>query len=279
MPKEDIFKLAELNSENLEEQFSKIEKEFTGDNRKKDLDKFAGHIQNYWSVSINFRPIYLIRFLKDGKYKNTYELHKSDKKLVKKQLGTLYKPRTTFDAAFKNGIKFKYGALNTGNIGLKDFGDYCAVIKKEIVLTYKNAVFLKQDSLKQNDDGSLYYFNKDGTLNIDELKTDLSTEDKKLELAAVKHSEKLKTVPDTEWPDMLCNKSENDYVEFITTDDIFVKNLSSSSVRYSKEQTAFIFDNILNSYTSSTVETTDEIRKFNEIKELLEKNNIELELI
>jgi len=130
------------------------------------IEKFTKHLNANLSVSINFRLSALFNFLQEGNYKNIYEIFSHEYDQLEKN-NPLFSYRFSFDSSFDNGTDFKYGALNSGNIGTKFWGDFCIHLKSKEI---DSSVLIKYNSLSKEPNGKYRYFTKEKELLLDKLK-------------------------------------------------------------------------------------------------------------
>lgn len=276
----NIFEMARENSGNLKQNYCLLEDKYINRNDLDILRKFTEFIKDNCNVSINMKPFVLNSFLLTGTYMNVYELKKEGKKqlkgmvkpeipveeAVKRHLKSYYISRTTFDRTFEDGEKFKYGALNTGGLGLRKHGKYCVVIKRNQTNEYQTLTFIKEDSL--------HYF--DGNhVDVERLSRDMANRECVHLLAALKHDKDIQIFPE-KWASLVCG--DECYVEAVTKDDILKNHIES--VRMTKEYYDFITELLYKEYLSeiSEVERTW-LYDFKHMQELLKKEGIKLEVI
>jgi hypothetical protein len=242
------------------------------------LSEFARSIKNEWTISINMRPSILNYFLIVGRYMNVYELKKKSREhikeaavsveyAIKKHLGDYYSSRTAFDRTFKDGEKFKYGALNIGGVGLRKFGEYCVIMNQRQLRTHMSVVFIKEDSL--------HYVKGDQT-DIKRLGQEISDKESVHLLAALKHEHTIQSIPPDEWASLIC--CDECYIEAVTIDDISNKHIEN--IRVSKKYYDFISDLLYKDFIS---EISDEektlLYDFKVMREVSKKEGIEFEVI
>jgi hypothetical protein len=283
----NIFDIANQNLDSLKTRYKLLKEKYEDQDNFGIFSKFVKLVKDKWSISINMRQGVLNNFLIAGKYKNVYEVKKeqggelrkvrkleiSEEQAVKRHLKDYYKSRVTFDRTFEDGAKFKYGALNIGGLGLKKYGDYCVVIKREQSEDYTSLALIKEDSLN--------YVEEDH-LNIERLSQDIANRECVHTLVALKHENDIEGIPTDELASMIC--CNECYVEAITTDDILNKHIES--VRMSKKDYHLYYDYLYKNFLSelSTSELSDIVKRywledFRNMQELLTKQGIELEVI
>ncbi len=277
-----IFDTASQNSDNLKKRYNSLRKECEQQNNLDVLDEFTKLVGNKWTISINMRQLVINDILISGRCKNVHELKKeraeeleeyseldiSVEEALKKHLKSFYKSRVAFDHTFKNGERFKYGALNIGGLGAQKYGEYCVVFKRELVEKYSSLVFIKEDSLKYVDDGAV---------NIERLDPDIANRECVHFLATLKHEEYIKSNSVNKWSSIVC--CSEDYIEAITADDIL--NTHVDIVRTSKENLNSYYLDLL--YKDFVSELSDfekyQLAAFRNMQELLDKQGIKLEVL
>jgi hypothetical protein len=276
----DIFCMGDQNSGNLRERYESLRRKYESQGNASILDSFTEFVEEKWTVSVNMDLLAIYDLLISGKYKNVYEvkgelaqelrrhegLGVSLESALKGHLKSYYRPTTAFDRAFKNGEKFRYGALNIGGLGAYKYGEFCVVFGKKQVREYSALVFIKQDSLK--------YVNSN-VLDIEQLLQDTANKECIHLLVALKHEGYIESTPDHRWPSMVC--CSEDYVEAITTDDIL--DIHIGTVRTSKKFIKPYFDNLFRFYASEPLDdfTKYELSLFRYMLRFLDERGIELE--
>jgi len=278
----NIFDMANQSSDGLKERYNSLRTRYEHQNNLELLDEFTKLVENKWTISINMRQRVINSFLISGRYKNVHELKKegveelekyniqvSIEEGLKRHLKSFYKSRVTFDLAFENGEKFKYGALNIGGLGPTKYGEYCVVLERKQVEKYLSLIFIKEDSSK--------YVDVNDTVNIKRLNQDIANRKCVHFLAALKHEKGIKSTFADKWSSMVC--CSDDYIEAITADDIL--NTHIDMVRTSKENFNSYYLDLL--YKDFVSELSDfekyRLAAFKNMQELLNKQGIRLEVI
>ena len=277
----NIFDIANQNLDNLKTQYKLLKERHEDQNNLGIFSNFVKLVKNKWSISINMRHWALNNFLIAGKYKNVYELKKeqgeglrkvrkleiSVEQAVEKDLKGYYKGRETFDCAFEDGEKFKYGALNIGGLGLKKYGEYCVIIKRKQSEEFSSLAFIKKDSLNYVDGHHV---------NIEQLCQDIANKECVHPLVTLKHENDIVGIPADEWTSMIC--CDESYIEAITKDEI--KNSHIESVRMSKEDYLLYYDYLFKDYISEISKMEKyQLYMLLGIFKLLDKQGIKLEVI
>lgn len=276
----NIFEMARQNSDNLKGNYSLLVDRCQERNEQDNVEKFARLIENEWTISINMRLFVLNNFLLTNKYMNIYELKKEIKKhlkyiksdvsveeAIKKHLKGYYRPRTLFDRSFEDGEKFKYSALTIGGLGLREYGEYCIVIKPNQSRGYVSLAFIKEASLNYVDEDQI---------DINRLSRDVADRECVHILAALKHEGDVKTISPDEWTSSIC--CDECYIEAVTTDDIL--NSHIECVRMSEEDYYFHYVLLHKDYLSELDEFEKyELYDFKNMQELLKEQGIRLEVL
>ncbi|PKP60082.1 MAG: hypothetical protein CVT88_04035 [Candidatus Altiarchaeales archaeon HGW-Altiarchaeales-1] len=261
-----------------------MEKRWSSNKSLHVLSDFATFVKDNWMISINMRQHVLNGFLIAGKYKNIYEVKKEqreeirkvraleipEEQAVKEHLKVYFKSRVTFDRTFKDGEKFKYGALNIGGMGPKKYGEYCVIFERKHSEKYSSLAFIKEDSINYVDDCKV---------NIEKLKQDLSNEEGVHFLVTLKHEGELGKIPTNEWASIIC--SDECYVEAVTKDDVV--NDPIEGVRMSKKDYLYYYGDLLFKDYVSDADMSDfercQLGAFMNMQEILTKRKIKLDVI
>ena len=153
------------------EEWGKLPMKFERNCNSIDLTTFLDDIDNESRISINMKIAKLKSFLLSGKCKNVFEIAADQNEMLKKskteiKIEHIFKQakkrgipkieeRITFSNTFKDGIKFKYGAININSLGPKRYGEFCVILKKGIFDTFNTLVFLKSPSTEYVRDSNL----------------------------------------------------------------------------------------------------------------------------
>ena len=277
----NIFDIANQNLDNLKTQYKLLKERYGNQNNLDILSKFVKLMKDKWTISINMRQWVLNNFLIAGKYKNIYEVRReqgeelrsvrdleiSEEQALERHQGGYYNSRVTFDRTFEDGEKFKYGALNVGGLGLKKYGEYCVIIKREQSEEYSSLAFIKEDSLNYIDGHHV---------NIEQLSQDMANKECVHPMVTLKHENDIGGIPADEWASMIC--CDESYIEAITKDEI--KNSHIESVRMSKEDYLLYYDYLFKDYISEISKMEKyQLYMLLGIFKLLDKQGIKLEVI
>ncbi len=278
----NIFDIANQNLDSLKTRYKSLKEKYEDQDNFGIFSKFVKLVKDKWAISINMRQEVLNIFLIAGNYEDIYEVKKeqgrelrkvkkmdiiSEEQAVKKHQKGYYEARVTFESTFEDGAKFKYGALNIGGLGLKKYGDYCVVIKREQSEDYTSLAFVKEDSLN--------YVEVDH-MSIERLSQDIANRECVHTLVALKHENNIEGIPTDEWTSMIC--CDESYIEAITKDEI--KNSHIECVRMSKEDYLLYYDYLFKDYISEISKMEKyQLYMLLGIFRLLDKQGIKLEVI
>ena len=285
--KNNLFDLAEKNSEYLQNQYKKLNDSYSESQRAL-LNDFRETLREKWTLSVNMSDCPLVQWLDTGQFMNIHELKESEaneliniggldssekesavERSLKKRLKQFYEARTILDSAFLNGNKFKYTALNIGSSGASRYGAYCIIIEREKVEQYNTLVFIKEDS-------AINYV-ENQQVELDRLNHDISNKSCIPFLAAIKHKIDLETTSLDQWPLMICNN--NGYIEAITSEDILSDHIKC--VRITKNFYNSIFNSLKRYFIGQKVskERLYRMSFFKHIMSELKKRGIQWEVI
>lgn len=274
----NLFRIAEENTDYLLNKYALLRGKYTRENNLHLVTHFLKLVKDQWNLSINLKIHDLNLFFIEGKYKNKYDLEKetkdysklkylnnSKKSTIKKK--ELNKKRDIFDNSFNSGRKNKYLSLNIGGLGIKKYGNFCLIIKRNHTQKYKSLAFIKEDSLN--------YVNYD-KINIEKLKKEISNRNYVHLLAVLKHEDDICPEFIERCANLICC-SEN-YIEAITQEKVHTSHIEC--VRINRDEYNSYF--LLNFYTENKYKFAFErIRSymFLGVIKLLKKHNIKLEKV
>jgi len=272
----DLFEIANNNSINL---INKV-KEIKG-MQKNNYIIISEFVKDNWFISINMKIYNLNNFLISGKYKNRYELIEEEQEALKdrynvdfsvdqvlaRRLKEFYLRRTIFDNSFKDGKKFKYGALNIGGVGASNrYGEACVIILNDSSKK-PNLSFIKNDSTQ--------YVIDEKRVNIEKLTDDIANKDYVHVLAAIKHCTCNIDVNQKLLPDVIC--CDDSYIEAITKDDITPRQIHN--IRISKKVKDQYFEYLFEDYVNGLNDSEKLwLQEFTRMNQLLELYGIKLEV-
>jgi hypothetical protein len=150
----DLFAIAAANAPALEQAFEAAVTAMPPQQAASVRD-FASWVDTNALISINVK-LYVVGDLLSGRsYQNQHELAdeqaglsgRESGEILRENLGSHYEGRVAFDVAFKDGVRFRYGALNAGSAGLTSYGPYCIVLTRAYEQSLAEVAFLPGDSL------------------------------------------------------------------------------------------------------------------------------------
>lgn len=226
------------------------------------IEKFTKHLNANLSVSINFRLSALFHFLQEGNYKNIYEIFSHDYDQMEKN-NPLFSYRFSFDSSFDNGTDFKYGALNSGNIGTKFWGDFCIHLESKEI---NSSVLIKYNSLSKEPNGKYRYFTKEKELLLDKLKNDLSNFENAIPLVVLKNKDQDYSKLSVNEYNGLVNDCDLEYMETII--DVKLTLAMVSKIAIENE----VFIKMVDSNVATKENKSGNISLVRVLKEITNKN-------
>jgi hypothetical protein len=150
----DLFKIARSNAHTAEKEFNSLVAVLPTDDVAT-VRAFADWVKSESLISINLRLFILLDVIGGKAHQNIYEWAEEAARLggrkaeeaLRERLGRFYDRRIAFDGAFRDGRKFRYGALYAGGIGLPVYGPYCVVLKSTFRNPQSNLAYLAGESL------------------------------------------------------------------------------------------------------------------------------------
>ena len=272
----DLFTIAEENSSTLEGRFENLISSLTQTDAGA-LNRFFQRLEKEGRVAINMRQTVLLSFLTFGKHQNIHEWaqlrigksSKSKEEILREKLGEFYEKRSTFDTAFEEGEKFRYGALNIGGLGVTHFGEFAIVLKENLFTADVKIAYLKSDSLKS-------YMLPGPIVDEDGVRRDVALHSHKQHLASLKNANEITTVLEDKWFSLVC--SEDEYVEAIFVGD--VPSTSSETIRMAKVDYDDLFQSAYEDFSRGLGDAERfRIDTFVMILQQLEAHNITLETV
>lgn len=281
----NLFAVCSDNGQLLKAQY---ESDFSSSEKPKSK-AFLEAIRLEGRVSVNCKPTPLLKTLEEGVYLNRYEIARRKgveegterEAVLRETLGDYYERRTTFDRYFELGEAFLYGALNIGNVGAMQYGEYCIVWKADLPSDYQKG-YLEGDSLR--------CFVPPDTCVVDEAALSVSgaCHETKQYLALQKHREEVLSLEANRWANCLCN--EEGYIEAIFTDGTGkiavsyieeIRLLQPNSIWYADVELKL---QMMSEEERTRYEETDEVEyrlvtSFQEIKEVLKYRNLSWRII
>jgi hypothetical protein len=214
----DLFEIAEANAHSIKLRFEQV-RDFQPDHDQATLNRFEACVRDQSTIAINLRPWIVANILTTGRYQNIYEWAdeqasvsgRSVEEILREKLKDLYVKRVSFDAAFADGIRFRYGALYLAGAGVTRYGKFCLVLSRDFVESGIPVAYVPADSLKT-------YMCDDSTLDEAGIREHAGPHTHRGFLAAIKLSDSLSARTESDWPLLLC--SDADYIEAIFIADL-----------------------------------------------------------
>lgn len=272
----DLFEIADNNSNNLIKKAEEIK-----GIQKDNYIIISELVKDNWFISINMKIYNLNSFLISGKYKNSYEIIKEEKEALKdryetdfsiekvlaRRLKGYYLRRTIFDNSFKDGKKFKYGALNIGGVGASRYGEACILIVSDFSRK-SSLLFVKNDSTQ--------YVIDETRVDIERLTYEIANNNYVHVLAAIKHCICDEKVNQEMLPNIIC--CEGSYLEAITKDDITPQQIHN--IRISKKVKDQYFEYLFKEYTDGINDSEKLwLQEFTRMNCLLKTFGIKLDVV
>jgi len=200
--KKNLLVLAKENLPNIQSKFDSLSQEVENRLLQDYFSKFMELVEKF-GVSINISERKIEWICTNGRICTTYDIAMdragrekiSFHEALQKECNSHFKLRIQFHSEIENEEKFKYTALNIGNVGLIHYGRFCFFYDDIIIRKISAIAFIKGNSLDS-------YVQANDSLDISKLATELSTKDFAPKLTAIKHSnEIISKKADAEWPD------------------------------------------------------------------------------
>ncbi len=241
---------------------------------------FAERVGRDGRVAINMRLSVLAGFLEQGRHLNVYEWATTEAAMtgadrdgvLRAKLGRFYGRRIAFDAGFKRGDEFRYGALNIGGCGVCYYGEFCSVYGADFPAASEVA-YLRGDSLRE-------YVSADAKVDEAAVRRDVAPHDRRQCLAAMKHSAEVLSTEQSRWPDLLCASSgrDPDFVEAIFVGEATCTRLQAVRMPQSEHDRYFtdLFEESRGALSAARGSLLD---TFIRVKEHLDALGVPLEVI
>jgi hypothetical protein len=128
------------------------------------INQFYTWLARKMALSVNAGPDTLIKILQLGKYQSAWEFSATEADAMK-HFGSRSGHRKIFDETFEHGKRFKYLAVNAGNMGLPAWGKFAVILKMDYFEDDKLA-FLACNSLRKTGKNQFYFFLDEKTVNL-----------------------------------------------------------------------------------------------------------------
>jgi hypothetical protein len=127
---------------------------------------------------------------------------------MRERLDRFYERRIASDSAFRDGEKFRYGALNAGGAGLVAFAPYCVVLTRAFQESLREAACLPGDSLQ-------ICFAVDGSFDQTAAERSPSPHTHRHLMAARERADEIPLVDQREWPALVARPGRYFEVIFV----------------------------------------------------------------
>lgn len=273
----DLFAIARSNANAVQEAFYSAIAGCSPDQATL-LREFASWVKEESLVSINVRLFIVVELLSGGRYQNTHEWAQEQCRLsgraaddiLRERLDKFYEKRMAFDHAFRDGERFRYGALNAGGTGLPDeYAPYCAVLSRTFCASLKDVAYLPGDSLK-------ICFNAGGSLDRRAVERYPAPHSYRHMLAANERAKEVPTTERREWHKLVT--SPNRFFEVIFLGEITLPSIDS--VRMSRAEHDRMWDMAFASFGRKlTDEERAHVHDFVQLRRAVADKRVRLEVL
>jgi hypothetical protein len=274
----DLFDIAANNAEKIDENFNGAIASLSGQ-KVINVNDFAQWVQSTALISVNLRLFVIVEILNGTPYKNIHEWAQEQAELsgrkkdeiLRERLKGFYAKRMTFDQAFQQGERFRYGALNAGGLGLSIYASYCSVLTSNFHNALKHSACLSGDSLD-------ICFAKSNEFDAKILTQSIAPFSHRHALAASQLIAKIDTVQKSEWSQLLISKDSKQYFEIIFIGAVTLNDLHC--VRVSANEYQQKWDLAFASFDRSLSEPERaEVQDFVQLLRAVKEGKIQLETI
>ena len=177
----------------------------------------------------------------------------------KVEQGDYFRRRTAFEKLWKRGRSLLYGAVNSGNLGALDYGEFCLVVEDPARLPKAERAVFPGDS-------AIRYASSTGKLRTAKAVKEATAWKDRAELAIVKLASSIATTHPAGWPELICR--EGDYIEVAQIGDIPISAITEVRVgaAYRKTQmdgVARVSQGLpLDDATAMNIKATDAINRW-----------------
>ena len=211
----DLFAIARANADAVQAAFESVVASMRPEQAAL-VQEFAAWIEAETSIAINVKLFVIVEFLNGGRYQNTYEWAREQSRLsgrsaedaLRERLHKFYEKRVTFDRAFKDGEKFRYGALNGGRAWLPEYAPYCVVLSRNSMTSLSDIAYLPGDSLK-------ICFKADGAFNTTVIESRTAPHTHRHLMAANERATDIPLANKPDWPELVASSDRYFEVVFI----------------------------------------------------------------
>jgi hypothetical protein len=203
-------------------------------------DRLLARVEHEGRISVNMRIDVLLDLVTSSHYQNIYEWAESRAKrspkpadeILRERLGGFYGPRVLFEAAFEDGERFRYGALNVGGVGAVKYGECCVLVADRLAASGAPVAYLRGDSLKT-------YVLPTSAVDVAAVERDAAPHANRQHLAALKHGAGFCHAAEDRWGSLLCSADE--YIEAIFVGDLRPDGLDRVRMAKSDHELYFHF--------------------------------------
>lgn len=274
----DLLEKAKLNNDQIAELFKITQEEIRKSSKEKSYYVLLELLEG-WGLSVNKGWRKVLWTCKNKRIATTYEiaLTYSEEKGIDyasalKEICKLhYDLRLIFNKKIRNEELFKYTAVNIGNLGLQNFGEFCFCINNLTSKNLINLALIKGNSLDS-------YSDADFSLDFDRLLKDISSIEMIKELISIKHKyEIINETNKIDWPNKICNN--NCYIEAVVLDELDIKKINCVKIdsNYNSQFNKVAF-RLKYGEDVSTIEA-DMLSNYISAKKELESTGINIEIV
>lgn len=218
MTKVSILQLAQENRGHLEKWAEKAKAEMTTPEKADDLEEY---LQDNLNVSVNATPLKSLGIIQREQYFNAWEYF-TNESARDTHFSKKAPYRKVFDDTFVDGRRFKYLALNAGNMGVPHWGSFCIVLEFDYFNSNECVILMHNSLVKQKADKHYYFEENNEQVNIGKLQQELAEKGNARKVACIENYEAIDN--DLSYPYVVCNSEQIDFIEFITSQDVELKN-------------------------------------------------------
>ena len=215
----DLFALANARISHLEKSFEAS----VQSSADIPLLEFAQWALENSSISINAHLPVISELLNGRQYQNIYDWaseqeHLSgrmEEDILRERLGCWFERRVEFDAYLLNGRLLRYGAMNAGTIGLRQYAPYCVVLTRAFQDGLSEVAYWGGDSLE-------ICFSVDGIFDDQVITQRIAPHSHRHFMVAVERSAEV-TNDQWTWPKIVA--SDDHYFEAAFVGEVLLKSL------------------------------------------------------
>lgn len=228
----NLYEFARQNGDSMRERYQELRSGSAGATDA--VERFCERVERDGHATINTGSARLLWTLRNGYYPNPHDEARErarreggdSEEYLKQQQGAYYHKRMRFERSFEDGEKFRYASLNIGGSGLSYYGPYCLVLRAPEDADL--VALLPANSLER------FVHDEGGGPVLDEaaLRREVAPWPNRHHLAACKHAGDVASVPDANWPKMMCHVTakEVSFVEIILGSPVTPQTLTEVRV-------------------------------------------------